>query len=231
MAVIRSPHTYRRADPLWKRALFVTEPQAVQRHQCARCSGHHKRLRLGKIKDLTGVVIAAGCLGQRLGAVCAICRQVIDGVVGIVDRAKGFSQDVPSCPPAGFFDRSSQAAGAGRLLTQPVAQTAACCCSNCSAPGGSSNSTTRATSAAFSWRIVSDLCRKRKNPFAGERRILCDKSGSMLACKIATDVLSPVASAACSGTRRRDSVGVTGAFRVEPRRGLSSVYLLSRPDQ
>jgi hypothetical protein len=59
----------------------------------------------------------------------------------------------------------------------------------------------------------------------------CAISRSMLACKIATDVLSPVASAGCSGTRRRDSVGVTGAFRVEPRRGLSSVYLLSRPDQ
>jgi hypothetical protein len=77
--------------------------------------GHHERLRLGKIKDLTGVVIAAGCLGQWLGAVCAICRQVIDGVVGIVDRAKGFPG--MSLLPAGWFVRPlSQAAGAGRLL-------------------------------------------------------------------------------------------------------------------
>ena len=29
---------YWRADPLWKRAFSVTELQAVQRHQCARCS-------------------------------------------------------------------------------------------------------------------------------------------------------------------------------------------------
>ena len=58
--------------------------------------GHHERLRLGKIKDLTGVVIAAGCLGQWLGAVRAIGRQVIEGAVGTVDRAKGVPRDVPA---------------------------------------------------------------------------------------------------------------------------------------
>lgn len=54
----------------------------------------------------------------------------------------------------------------------------------------------------------------------------CAISRSMLACKFATDVRSPVASAGCSGTRRGDSVGVTDAFRVQPRRDLSSVYSL-----
>jgi hypothetical protein len=51
---------------------------------------HHKRLRFGQIKDLLLVVVAAGCLRQRPGAVGAICRQVIDGVVGIADGAKCF---------------------------------------------------------------------------------------------------------------------------------------------
>ena len=189
--------------------------------------GHHKRLRLGKIKDLTGVVIAAGCLGQRLGAVCAICRQVIDGVVGIVDCARVFP-GCPFCPPAGFFDRSRKLRVRGGFLLSPSLD-GGLLLFELFSPRRRSNSTTRATSAAFSWRIVSICAASAALSLASAA--FCAISRSMLACKIATDVLSPVASAACSGTRRRDSVGVTGAFRVEPRRGLSSVYLLSRPDQ
>ncbi len=172
MAVIRSPYCNWRADPLWKRALRHRTAGSATAPMCA-VLGHHKRLRLGKIKDLTGVVIAAGCLGQRLGAVCAICRQVIDGVVGIVDRAKGFP-GCPFCPPAGFFDRSRKLRVRGGFLLSP------------SLYGGlllfelishrrRTNSTPLATSAPFSWCIVA-CCAASAALSLASRRILCDKS-------------------------------------------------------
>ena len=134
----------------------------------------------------------------------------------------------PYCPPAGFFDRSRKLRVRGGFLLSPSLD-GGLLLFELFSPRRRSNSTTRATSAAFSWRIVSFCAASAALSLASTA--FCAISRSMLACKIATDVLSPVASAGCSGTRRRDSVGVTGAFRVEPRRGLSSVYLLSRPDQ
>ena len=134
----------------------------------------------------------------------------------------------PFCPPAGFFDRSRKLRVRGGFLLSPSLDGDLLLVELFS-PRRRSNSTTRATSAAFSWRIVAFCAASAALSLASTA--FCAISRSMLACKIATDVLSPVASAGCSGTRRRDSVGVTGAFRVEPRRGLSSVYLLSRPDQ
>jgi hypothetical protein len=136
-------------------------------------SGHHKRLRLGKLKDLTGVVIAAGCLGQRLGAVCAIWRQVIDGVVGIVDRAKGLPG--MSLLPAGWFVRPlSQAAGAGRILTQPVGRRRLAAVRTVQPQAALQLRHPRHQRGILTaHRVV--LCRKR-SPFAGEYRILCDKS-------------------------------------------------------
>ena len=172
MAVIRSPYVCWRADPLWKRALRHRTAGSATAPMCA-VLGHHKRLRLGKIKDLTGVVIAAGCLGQRLGAVCAICRQVIDGVVGIVDRAKGFPR--MSLLPAGWFFRPlSQAAGAGRLLTQPVARRRLAAVRTVQPQAALQLHHPRhQRGILMAHRGV--LCRKR-SPFAGEHRILCDKS-------------------------------------------------------
>ena len=136
--------------------------------------GHHKRLRLGKIKDLTGVVIAAGCLGQRLRRSLRNLRgRVIDGVVGIVDRAKGFPR-MSLLPAGGFFRPLSQAAGAGRLLTQPVARRRLAAVRTVQPQAALQLHHPRhQRGILMAHRVV--LCRKR-SPFAGEHRILCDKS-------------------------------------------------------
>ena len=226
MAVIRSPTSTGALTPTGN-AAFVTELQAVQRHQCARCSVTVSGYRLGKIKDLTGVVIAAGCLGQRLGGLYNL--QAGDRRCGRDCRPrKGFSPGCPFCPPAGFFDRSQQAAGAGRLLTQPVA--------------GRRLAAVRAVQPQaalqlhhprhqrgilMAHRVV--LCRKRRPSLASAA--FCAISRSMLPARLQRTSYRRLHRRGCSGTRRRDLGHVTGAFRVEPRRGLSSVYLLSRPDQ
>jgi len=91
-------------------------------------------------------------------------------------------------------------------------------------PRRRSNSATRANSAAFSRRIVW-LCASSV-AFSAASAAFCAISRSMLACKIAMDVRSHVASGGCSGTRRGDSASVTDALRIEPRRDLSRVYSL-----
>ena len=163
--------------------------------------GHHKRSRLGRHQRPDGRRNRCRVNGQRPGA-RAICRQVIDGVVGIVDRAKGFPR-MSLLPASWFFRPLSQAAGAGRLY-QPVARRRLAAVRTVSPQAALQSPTTRATSAAFSWRIVSFCAASAALSLASTA--FCAISRSMLACKIATDVLSPVASAGCSGTRRRDSV-------------------------
>src|SRR5208282_2451714 len=92
---------HRRADPLGKRALgHRTAGRATA--AMGAVLGHHKWFRLRQIKDLTGVVIAAGCLRQWLSAVRATCGKVIDGVVGFVDRTEG-SSGVALLPAGWFF--------------------------------------------------------------------------------------------------------------------------------
>ena len=95
------------------------------------------RLRLGKIKRPDGRRNRCRVSGRRLSAQFAqFAGEVIDGVVGIVDHAKRFSQDVPTARRQ-VFDRSAQAAGAGQPAYSARRSTAlACLCSNCSAQGG-----------------------------------------------------------------------------------------------
>ena len=145
-----------------------------------------------------------------------------------LSTAQRVFQDVPSARRL-VFDRSPASCGCGGSLPfQPSSLDGGLLLFELFSPRRQLHHPRHQRGVLIAHRVV--LCRKRR-PLSLASTAFCAISRSMLACKIATDVLSPVASAACSGTRRRDSVGVTGAFRVEPRRGLSSVYLLSRPDQ
>jgi hypothetical protein len=164
--------------------------------------GHHKRFRLRQIKHLTGVVIVAGCLRQRFGAVCATCGKVIDGVVGIVDRAKRFPR-VAFCPPAGFFDRSRRLRVRGGFLLNPSLD-GGLLLFELFSPRRRSNSVTRANSAAFSRRIVWLCASNVARSLASAA--FCAISRSRLACKIAIDVRPHVASDDGSGNTK-DGLG------------------------
>ena len=179
----------------------------------------------GKIKDLTGVVIAAGCLGYRRSL---RNLQAGDRRCGRDCRPrKGFSPGCPFCPPAGFFDRSRKLRVRGGFLLSPSLD-GGLLLFELFSPRRRSNSTTCATSAAFSWRIVS---------FCAASAALSLASTAFVR-SVAQCLPARLQRTSYRRLHRRlflehgdDSVGVTGAFRVEPRRSLSSVYLLSRPDQ
>ena len=158
--------------------------------------GHHKRLRLGKIKRPDGRrnrCRVSGATTRR-----SLCNlQAGDRRCGRDCRRprKGLFPGCPFCPPAGFFDRSRKLRVRRRLFTQPVArQCGTCCCSNCSAPGGAPTpppAPPARHSHGASCRFV-----PASAALSLASAAFCAISRSMLACKIATDVLSPVASAA-----------------------------------
>ena len=179
--------------------------------------GHRKRLRLGKDQRPDGRRNRCRVSGssdfpaqfvQFAGKGDRRCGQ------GLSTRAKGFPR--MSLLPAGWFIRPALHSKlplrvrGGFLLSPSALDGKLFFLFRTVRPQAALNSTTRATSAAFSWRIVA-FCAASAAAFAGEHRILCDKSlNACLPQGIATRTsLSPVASAGCSGTRRRDSVVVT----------------------
>ena len=176
-------------------------PQEVAVEEDQKPDGRRNRCRVSGATTSAQFALNLQAGDRRCGRDCRAAQRVFPGC--------------PFCPPAGFRPLS-QAAGAGRLLTQPVARRRLAAVRTVQ-PKAALQLHPPAPPARHSpWRIVSFCAASAARSLASTA--FCAISRSMLACKIATDVLSPVASAGCSGTRRRDSVGVTGAFRVEPRR-------------
>ena len=144
--------------------------------------GHHQRLRLGKIKDLTARRDRCRVSGGHDSACSLRNLQAGDRRCGrIVDRAKGFPR-MSLLPAGGFFDRSASC-GCGAASYSARRSTAVCCCPNRSArrrPTPPPAPPARHSHGA-SCRFV-----PQAQPFLLASTAFCAISRSMLACKIAT---------------------------------------------
>jgi hypothetical protein len=132
----------------------------------------------------------------------------------------------PGCPPAGLSDRSHKPRVRRGFLLSPSAD-GGLLLFELFSPRLRSNSATPATSAAFSRRIESFCAASVALSLASIA--FCAISRSILACKIATDARSPVASAGCSGTRRGETRSVSQT-RLDSGRAVTCQEVISPGD-